>query len=207
VFDEMSGMQKTEIEAFKRIITSDYNSYRPLYTMELMRVKQNCTFIGISNKSLSENIYDPTGLRRFLEVKCLDQFDRELLKSVNALEIWQSIDESLDRGYIEPILDILSEHQSNMLVMDELQHFLDANEVLPLENRDQKEIAAIAIHRAYEEWRLVNGYKSKDGLIYNSFCIRLSRFKMRKSNKRIDGEKKTTYFINSDALFLRTPAR
>ncbi len=41
IFDEMAGLQRVEIEALKRVISTDYTSYRPLYSNRALKVRQN----------------------------------------------------------------------------------------------------------------------------------------------------------------------
>lgn len=202
--DEMANLEKVQIEALKRIITADSTDYRPLYSNRLIRARQNCTLIGVSNKSLIESLYDSTGLRRFVEIRCLTTLNWEIINAVQTLEIWQNIDESLERGYIEPMREQLKEHQKDMLVLDEISHFVRENEIAPMEGGVTLEITATELWRAYSEWRLQNGYSSRPTLILTSFCLKLRTHNLHKREKKVEGKLKVLYTVNAASHIFET---
>ncbi len=171
IFDEMAGLQRVEVEALKRVISADFSSYRPLHTNRQLKVKQNCAFIGVSNKSLSENIFDSTGLRRFVEFKCLDKLDWKSLDAIEPLKLWQAVDESCDRGYLEPMLKEIGEHQASMVVQDELAAFLQELQIIP--NVEVKELNATELWKVYDAWHTNSGWKANKVLVLSVFCAKL----------------------------------
>lgn len=203
LFDEMAGLQRVEIEGLKRVITAEYLNYRPLRTNDQIRVPQNCTFIGISNKSLSENIYDSTGMRRFVEFRCLDDLDWAKINSVNPYEIWQSIDESLDRGYIEGYQSELKAHQESLIVQDELQHFVQDMELVD-PSAETKEVLALELYNAYITWRSLNGYGVKPALALTWFCLKLRSHNLNKRIVKINKKEKTAYAISANSDIFKT---
>jgi hypothetical protein len=201
LFDEMAGLQRVEIEGLKRIISAETLNYRPLRTNAQIRVVQNCTFFGISNKSLSENIFDSTGLRRFVEFKCVDNLNWDAINSTNAIEIWQSIDESRERGYIEGFATELKQHQEALMVQDEMQHFIqDTNLAADLSN--PQEVQALDLYNHYINWRALNGYSAKSPQVLTWFCVKLRSHGLNKRVKRIDGKEKTVYLISAKSEIL-----
>lgn len=203
LFDEMAGLARVEIEALKRIISAEYTNFRPMRTNDSVKVKQNCTFIGISNKSLSENIYDSTGLRRFIEFKCLDVLDWDAINKVDATKLWQSINENLERGYLEPHRTEIQEHQESLQVVDEVTHFLTSINIIPEPGKGYAEVTALQLHNYYVMWRVTNGYSANREIPINFFGARLRTFGLEKKLKRIDGVQKPVYYVNPDCEALK----
>jgi hypothetical protein len=95
--EEMAGAERTQIESIKAIITGRERSHRLLGTHETQTVEVRCCLIGTTNRHLSDIIYDPTGMRRFLEIPYVStvisdehlQWARE-----NVADIWRAIDEN-----------------------------------------------------------------------------------------------------------------
>lgn len=95
--EEMAGAERTQIESIKAIITGRERSHRLLGTHETQTVEVRCCLIGTTNRHIGDIIYDPTGMRRFLEIPYVStvisdahlQWARE-----NVADIWRSIDEN-----------------------------------------------------------------------------------------------------------------
>lgn len=196
-FDEMANMARVEMEELKKLITADSLTYRPLYSNAFASSKQRCTFIGGSNKSMTELIYDPTGMRRFYEFNCLDTADFNVINSVNYDAVYGSIDSALERGYIEHLLPKLAEHQQARQTEDEVQQFL--REMLIL-GGTPKDILAQDLYQAFISWRAITGFHAKTPMAVNSFGMRLASFKLPKQVKRVNGGPKTVYSINASSL-------
>lgn len=196
-FDEMANMAKVEMESIKKLITTEYLTYRPMYTNTIHKVRQNCTFIGGSNKSMTEIIYDPTGMRRFYEFACLDKSNFDAVNSVDYKELWTSIDGDLERGYIEPYIQALTAHQASHQTEDEIQHFLREQAVLG--GSETVEVLATELYNHFAMWRALAGYGVRPAPALNSFCMKLSTHKLRKRIKSVEGKNKTVYAINSSS--------
>jgi predicted P-loop ATPase len=153
-FDEMSGVGKVDVEALKRIVTADTTSYRPLRTNQHLKVKQNCSFIGASNRSISQNVYDPTGLRRFVEITGMPKVDWNMLDTIHPLTIWQSIDENLDRGYIEPFLPEMYAKQKAAQVIDDVTDFIRSLNITPVVGEKTLTMTIKDLHDRYKLWRI-----------------------------------------------------
>lgn len=196
VFDEMAGMQRVEMESFKRIITAEYVTYRPMRSNNYVKVMQNTTFIGISNKSLPENIYDTTGLRRFVEFKCLEKCDWSLLNTINVQDIWESIDENIPEGYVLSVIDELGKHQKEMQPIEEVEQFLKEQLVFPIEGTKTVSVLAVELYNHFIVWRNANGYEERGAIAINSFGMKLRRKGLPKGLQYIDGKEKVVYYIN-----------
>lgn len=157
VFDEMSGVEsRVEMEGFKRLISADDLSYRPLHTNTLCQVKQNCTFIGTSNKSISQIINDPTGIRRFYQINCLAPTDMsknwDIINNLDAKKIWKSIDESLDKGYGLEHREALATHQESLINLGEVPTFIKENNLL-VSDKAYTVMTIQELHVKYQAWR------------------------------------------------------
>lgn len=157
VFDEMSGVEtRVEMEGFKRLISTDDLSYRPLHTNTLCQVRQNCTFIGTSNKSISQIINDPTGIRRFYQINCLAPTNMsqnwEIINNIDAKKIWKSIDESLDKGYGAEHREALAKHQENLINLGEIPTFIKENNLL-VSDKGYTLMTIQELHIKYQAWR------------------------------------------------------
>jgi hypothetical protein len=193
-FDEMANMARVEMESLKKLITNDYLTYRPLYTNNSARVPQSCTFIGGSNKSMSEIIYDPTGMRRFYEFSCLDKTDHAAINGLDYVALWNSVNPELDRGYIEPFLQDLQQHQASHQIEDEVQHFLREQAITG--GKATAEIQATDLYNHFTMWRALSGYSARPAPALNSFCMKLRTHKLSKRITAIDGKNKTVYSVN-----------
>ena len=99
ICDEMSGMNKVEIDNLKNIVTAQSKTVRRLYERDVETVTLRACFIGSSNKKVADIIRDGTGNRRFLEIPCISTMNPRRIEKLNFLEMWQSIDNNLARGY------------------------------------------------------------------------------------------------------------
>lgn len=94
-FDEMARMGKADEESLKRVVSAIVLNYRPLHTNHTASVIQRNTFIGTSNKGLSELVKDTTGNRRFYEIPA-GVINREIVNKINYLSLWQSVNEQME---------------------------------------------------------------------------------------------------------------
>lgn len=193
-FDEMANMARVEMEELKKLITAETLTYRPMHTNKSAVAQQKCSFIGGSNKSMAELIYDPTGMRRFYEFVCMDKANFEAINSVDYSAVFAGIDGSLERGYVEHLLSQLVKHQQQRQSEDEIQHFVREMELL---GGVQKEITAADLYASLILWRANAGYAAKQAMAVNSMGMRLSSFKIGKKVKRIGDRPQTVYYVNA----------
>lgn len=122
-FDELAfsseyGDESRNIDAMKKILTSQYNSRRDLGKNSRSKMKRIFSAIAASNASIIQRIYDPTGMRRYFEIvvrrtarMTTEEHGRVFGEPTQALGshpedamdpvlIWKSVDESRDMGYL-----------------------------------------------------------------------------------------------------------
>lgn len=122
-FDELAfsseyGDEARNVDAMKKILTSQYNSRRDLGRNSRSKMKRIFSAIAASNASIVQRIYDPTGMRRYFEIvvrrterMTTEEHGRVFGEPTQALGshpedamdpvlIWKSVDETLDMGYL-----------------------------------------------------------------------------------------------------------
>lgn len=157
VFDEMAGAKKADVEVLKTQISATYNDVRKLGTNQVTKMKQNASFVGTTNRPVNELIFDPTGARRFYEIRTLPKLDWETIeKGIDYAALFQGIDETRERGYLETVLNEVTEDQKDLIGIDEVAAFLEAYRITP----GAKEIAVTKVYEAYKIWAELNGIKT-----------------------------------------------
>lgn len=144
VFDELQGAGRTDIDSMKNVITADTLSARGMRTQEVDTIPQNCTFIGTSNRPLTDMIFDNTGMRRFVELeldckanlelitgeKWVDGERQKVSKPIDFLKVWRSVSE-LGLNPILAIKESLDEHQEGLRTKSTVEQWLEDAGVEP----------------------------------------------------------------------------
>lgn len=113
--DSSNKMQDSAIATLKMLTTSSTATYRPLYTNKSQTIQIKASFICSCNYHLYDIIQDPTGMRRFYEFTSAQPRGESVhitygQPALNALydqahDLWCAVDETLERGYFDPISD------------------------------------------------------------------------------------------------------
>lgn len=193
-FDEMQGCARTDIDALKRQITTDYNDYRPMRTNDIFKVRQACSFIGATNRSVAEQIIDSTGMRRFYEAQCQDKLDWDALQEIDYVSIWKCIDENKAEGYIVDRIESISESQKDLIAEDEIGLFIETRGLEAGKNPTKK-IPSSELFEDYRTWAMGCGFTPKSIVWFG----RAFSGKGFKKGKARDGAKTYNYFeVNHD---------
>lgn len=112
--DEMSYLSTSHSGMLKNILTSQQTSNRPLFSNHVSTKTNRASFIGASNTSIAQMFYDPTGMRRFVELYCLSKkrADWDTINDINIELIWKSVDENANVNPIQSVqtkLDAIQE--------------------------------------------------------------------------------------------------
>lgn len=204
VFDEMSGIEtRTDIENFKKNISLPMLSYRPLHTNTNKLVKQNCTFIGSSNKTISQIINDPTGMRRMWQIKCLPQSELQknwdAINSIDATKLWRSIDENLERGYGEDQRAQLAQAQKETMNKGEIATFIEECDVLPITEADGVYIPVKGVYSLYKNWRETD-WKDSRPLSLQYLPSHLETLGVHRKSKLIAGKKAVCMLVSPQCV-------
>lgn len=183
-FDEMQGASKTDVNTLKNVITTEWQDARRLGTNGVFKVRQACSFIGATNKPVSEQIIDTTGMRRFWEIKTSDKLDWEVLNNIDFIALWQGIDENKEEGYIIPHLDKIRAAQAEMTIEDDLDSFLSDFSLQPIEEHDVNVewVMVDRVYTKYKEWASNNGFRPQNKIWFGK----------RMSNKGFGNKQKKT---------------
>lgn len=158
VFDEMQYASKSNIDSLKNKITTNFLSTRRLHTNMIDRVIQNCSFIGTTNRPLDEQIYDPTGMRRFYPLNVGDSIDWQTINAIDYECLLKGIDENRPNGYLDNVRDALLAVQAQLVAPDHIEDFIEEHHVRA-ELASSFQVPAGFIYTAYKAWALENGYK------------------------------------------------
>ena len=168
IFDEMQGAGKTDVDSLKRFITAKELSARGMRTQEMDSIQQNCTFIGSSNRPLSDLIFDNTGMRRFVELELNakadltlitgDEWDGEEIRRaknpIDFLKVWQGVSE-LTTNPILVIKEELEAHQETLRTHTMLEQWVGEFELdkgdIPNDKR--------TLYNHYKAWLEMQGKK------------------------------------------------
>ena len=130
-FDEMQGASKLDMECIKERITSEFISFRALFTNVVSQLKNNSTPIGVANKPLALILRDSTGMRRFFEIEISKRCDWDAMNKIDFLALWQDIDEKQDIPYIEQFRSKIEAHQELSRDKCSVEQWIDEHELTP----------------------------------------------------------------------------
>jgi ABC-type cobalamin/Fe3+-siderophores transport system ATPase subunit len=151
--DEMEGASRAEIEKVKNRITADHVSWRNLGFNTVEMARQTTTFIGASNRGVAELLSDPTGMRRFAEIRSLPKMDWPTLNALDTLAIWRSVKEGGEAPTLA-VLPQLRAHQQELRASRPIEMFL-AEHTLPSSSPCTR---FSEIREMYAKWCKDRGY-------------------------------------------------
>lgn len=197
-FDEMSGASRTDVDALKNQITTDFNDVRKLGTNSISKVAQSCSFIGATNRPLNEQILDSTGMRRFYEIRVIDKLDWDLLESIDFNKLWKGVDENKVDGYIVPFLGEIGLEQQKHVLEEELDVFIREFKI-DFNQKETIDIKADDLYQIYTHWAQAAGFKPMNKVWFGKKFINKGA---KKAVKNINGKTYNVYVINKTAGFM-----
>jgi hypothetical protein len=129
LFDEMQGASRIDMEGAKERITSEYISFRALFSNVVSQLRNNSTPIGVTNKPLALILRDHTGMRRFFEIEIPQKCDWDALNKIDFLALWLGVDENLDIPYIELFRKKIESHQELSRDKCSVEQWLEEHEL------------------------------------------------------------------------------
>lgn len=192
VFDEMAGAQRTDMNALKKQITTDYNDYRPMGTNDVFKVRQSCSFIAATNQPVAELLVDTTGMRRFFQINCSDKLDWEAINSIDYDKLWQGIDENKHNGYLQESMNEIRQEQQELVAKDAISLFLEDYGII-VGKTPTKAALVSTLYLTYSNWCLTNGFKPDNASWFSRKVIGKG---FTKGSKTDPITQKTVRFIN-----------
>lgn len=157
--DELVSLSKVDSTRLKKQVTSEMNSYRPFYSQKRVQVKNKTSYIGTSNKSIKQIFYDSTGMRRFFQINCQSQVDRDLINSIDYVQLWKGIDETLETGYCNSEnWDKISAIQNTYVNKEDYEDYCAEFKITP-GNGNYKAVSLALLYQDYAGWSRSNGYR------------------------------------------------
>jgi hypothetical protein len=200
MFDELAGVGRVDMNVLKRQISTETNSFRPLYKQEMVTVPQRCSFIGASNTNLDESIFDSTGMRRFYQIVSPKQLDWDAINAIDYKALWLGIDENKPMGYLvgDDLRDVHNIQQAYAM-QDEIELFIQANGVNQT-SEAYKEIDARTLYSHYAAWAKEHGTRNPLG--YTLFCKKLINRGVAVFEKRSTSTTRIRYFrVGTECTF------
>ena len=192
----MARAKRADVDAIKKYTTATHISFRQFYTQREVRFRNVSVFIGCTNRTVAELIYDPTGARRFYELACLSKINHSVINSIDYVKLWQSVDES-SPSLLSNYSAELADHQQLLKSMDNIEEFLTQESLLPTEDSETMEVKFKDLYSAYSRWltsqKMTGQFKKKN------FAKRLNELgvqPVRKSDARYRCIKKNDDFYN-----------
>jgi hypothetical protein len=172
--DEMAHAERADMALVKRLITADTINSRTFHTQDHMTLKQNCMFIGGTNKPIEMILKDDTGMRRFAVIDCKPTipfggklvFDWEAINKLDYVELWRSIDENLEAGYLGDVMDDLRKHQEDIRTQSPVEQWADDISLAPKTLDDVETVGIQSLFADFATWSSGTG----------SFTISLPHF-------------------------------
>lgn len=157
--DELVSLSKVDSTRLKKQVTSDMNSYRPFYSQKRVQVKNRTSYIGTSNKSIKQIFYDSTGMRRFFQINCQHHVNREIINSIDYVQLWKGIDENLPTGYCNnENWEKISAIQNTYVNKEDYEDYCAEFKILPGKEL-YKELPLGLLYQDYSFWSRSNGYR------------------------------------------------
>lgn len=147
--DEMTKASKTDVAALKNFITKDYASWRLMRSTATTTTPNLATFIGTSNPDVIDLINDPTGMRRFYEMRCKAILDWETINTLDYTRIWRSVDQHAPAPVAAMWNDIIT-RQQKITNQNSVEEWLGLH--AEYGNTVKQWVEASEIYAAYADW-------------------------------------------------------
>lgn len=164
--DELQHAEWASVDSLKNIISSEELDTRFLGTNTYASVRQNCTFIGASNRPLAEIIRDPSGMRRFFEIQTLAKMDWQMINNIDVQKLWRGIDENSNVPYIEPFKQEIGIIQKDLILPDIEEEFIGQFDLLD-DSAERKFISNGDIYSLYTHHCKQNGERTKTSISFH----------------------------------------
>ena len=158
--DELGKAQRADVNTLKRIITSENVSSRLLGTNTVQRIKNNCSFIAGTNRSVEEAIYDPTSSRRYAQIHVPEKCDWGAINSIDYIKLWQGIDENLEGTYLDEHFEAIKKRQEGYRAKDSVESFVADLKLGDCTARARVWVSVAELYNLYKEYCSFAGFKS-----------------------------------------------
>jgi hypothetical protein len=165
LFDEMAGMDREDVNALKRIITSNGGAFRKAHASDMSEYENLCSFIGTTNEPTPLLLKDSTGARRFFEIKVEQKTDQMALGlhghvtgTIDYFKLWRGINELEANRYFLQARKEIEFAQESLVAIDPVREFMKDHKCYPVletsngQNSERTYILHTALFTAYLDW-------------------------------------------------------
>jgi hypothetical protein len=147
--DEMTKASKTDIAALKGFITEEHASWRLMRSTQTTTAVNLATFIGTANPDVIDLINDPTGMRRFYELRCKAVLDWDTINTVDYMRIWRSVDHHAPSP-VASVWNDITIRQQKITNQNSIEEWVGLHVIY---GDDTKQwVEAGEVYAAYAEW-------------------------------------------------------
>lgn len=160
-FDEMAGLDRADASSLKKLVSGDDVLGRVLYTNGVMKVQNRVSFIGTSNHSVATLSNDPTGARRFFEIRIPGPTNRPIIGypgtpptenlTVDYTRLWREISEERN-AYWAAIEPFVIEHQKGLVGADAVNDFVDEHSLQVNPGDELTSVLYSNLFRVFQDW-------------------------------------------------------
>ena len=193
-FDEMSGINKADTNKLKTVMTAKDMQLRQMYEKATGKKTLVTTFIGSTNKSISQTIRDESGARRIFEIP-VPFLDRKKIAEFDALAMWQGVDENIPTPPLyadKDITDIILSAQRENSFKGVVQEWIEAGVKYPSEYKKFRDLFA-DYFRDWGERNYPNQMNQMDATKFKSELESLRVNSTYKHRRRIEYKKTNNY--------------
>lgn len=147
--DEMMKASKTDVAALKNLITKDDASWRLMRSTQTETTPNLATLIGTSNPDVIDLINDPTGMRRFYELRCKTVLDWPLINTLDYMQIWRSVDHTAPSP-VQGVWNEISNRQQKITNQNSIEEWLGLHAAFGEDVKQWSE--AGEVYSAYADW-------------------------------------------------------
>ena len=171
LWDELGGLAKADMERLKHRMTSPSVAYRPMRSNQRTESPMLMSFIATTNRSIAEMVKDPTGMRRFYEIRAADVLDWKAINGIDYMLAWSAVSED-DRASGVTGRQLIEDAQAHLVWRDPVQRWIgdeDDSTWLSMMGMDGEALAAVdpkagaataALYQRFQTWCTKAGEKT-----------------------------------------------
>jgi hypothetical protein len=195
VCDEMAKADKAEIATLKRIVTNETVDGRPPYAPRPEKLRQNCSFVGLTNAPVKSLIKDEE-MRRFYEMPFTARDESEFVEmdNIDAFKIWRCVDHENMNCYFTPFKSLIRLAQIEISTRDPITVWMGDNDLTLSDLNNVEWVLGSSLFNQWCSWMESNGYNYTTNL--QAFGDRMHFLGVHSKRVIIRGQKVTVYGVN-----------
>lgn len=196
VLNELAKADKADMNSVKRIVDANTVDGRPPYGRQVEKVRQNCMFIGTSNKPVKEVFVDDE-MRRFFEIETVMRYheDYHLMDELDVMSVWRCVDELDQNRYFNERHKQIRDHQRQLSTQHPVEQWAQDMQVYHEHGRPRYTDAA-ALYDSYSSYLVHNNFRYDAGNRKSFGQLLSSRLGVQKHQVSVHGRMHTVYAVS-----------